>query len=722
MLKKILTFLYHILFIGAPLIMFGKTSELFEFNKMIFIYFCASSIAVILFIYRFVYRIKPIKFSFVDVFIALFVLFQLISTLFSIDIHTSFFGYYGRFNGGFYSILSYIVIYYGFTLLLFLQDNPTLFFYRFLKISLLVSLLTILWSIPGKLGHDLSCLLFVEEFNNSCWTAQFNPAERMFSTLGQPNWFGAYLAVHFFIGLFFLIKNRKNNFQNLYKSLYFIYLIFNFGALLFTKSRSAIGSVGIGFIFFLLYYCSVTIKSKLKMSKIFVALFISMVLMVMLLRTGIDKLDKLFLIDTYSSYFGKSQSKPVVPIIKISEKENVYGGVTDSFDIRKIVWKGAYDLGKEYFLFGTGVETFAYSYYFVRPKEHNLTSEWDYLYNKAHNEYLNYFATTGLFGTFTYLIFIFACLLILIKSYFKAKNDKDLQLLFVILFLSYLSILITNFFGFSTTTINLLFYVIPTFPIFYFFQLNTSPQLNKNTHKSDSGPLGYLMILVPYFFVIIFLSNYWTSDVRYAMGDVYMRMNDYGTASTLFEQALENHYEHVYEDKLSNCYANLAFIASYQKEKDKTIQYIQKAQDFNNRSLTASSSNIIYLKTTVKNDYLFYQITLNKEYIEKGLNALKKAKIFAPTDSKITYYLATYYSLAIDEEIDLSRKKTLQDMAIESINESINQKPDYFDSYLLKIQLLKKFGNKKEAKKIIEFTLKQFDPKNETLLKELESL
>ena len=37
---------------------------------------------------------------------------------------------------------------------------------------------------------------------------------------------------------------------------------------------------------------------------------------------------------------------------------------------------------------------------------HNLTSEWDFLYNKAHNEYLNYLATTGLFGLGSYLLFI----------------------------------------------------------------------------------------------------------------------------------------------------------------------------------------------------------------------------------------------------------------------------------------------------------------------------
>lgn len=721
MLKKILTFFYYLLFFGAPLVMFGKTSELFEFNKIIYIYFCSSSIAAILLSYWLVYKIRPITFSVIDIPLILFVLFQFISALFSIDVHTSFFGYYGRFNGGFYSILAYVVIYYGFVFLLSLQNNPRLFMYRFLQISLLSSFLTILWSIPGKLGHDLSCLLFVGEFNNSCWTAQFNPSVRMFSTLGQPNWFGAFLAIHFFIALFFLLRDDVRTGKFVYKGIYFVYLIFNFCSLLFTRSRSAIGSVGIGFVLFILYYGFTLIKSKQKIDKFLIALFISLVVAIVVFQTGIDRVDKYLMLNTYTSFFSKTSSKQTPPVTSNQNRNFVVGGITDSLDIRKIVWKGALDLGKEYFLFGTGVETFAYSYYFVRPKEHNLTSEWDYLYNKAHNEYLNYFATTGVFGTVSYLAFIAMTLFLLVKAWKKAAKDKDLRLLFVVLFLSYVSILITNFFGFSTTTINLLFYFTPAYPAFYLFH-SSHKEVIQNKNKLHPNTINYVFVLIPYFFIFVFLSNYWISDIKYAMGDVYMKMNDYATATALFEQALEGHYEHVYEDKLSNCYANLAFIASYQKEKDKTNQYIQKAQDYNSRSLQASSSNIIYLKTTAKNDYLFYQITFRKEYIESGLVALEKARILAPTDSKITYYLATYYSIIFDEEKNLPRKTIYSERALKSIDESIDQKPNSLDSYILKTQLLIKFGKKQEAKQVIEFALKQFDPKNETLLKELNSL
>src|SRR3990167_2046009 len=129
--------------------------------------------------------------------------------------------------------------------------------------------------------------------------------------------------------------------------------------------------------------------------------------------------------------------------------------VTESLDIRKIVWKGAVDLGLKNPLFGTGVETFAYSYYLVRPKEHNLTSEWDYLYNKAHNEYLNYFATTGFIGLVAYFFLLFsffknAGMVVFSRSksitFNKYKSEDETYGLQKALFAAWCTILVTNFF------------------------------------------------------------------------------------------------------------------------------------------------------------------------------------------------------------------------------------------------------------------------------------
>ena len=105
-------------------------------------------------------------------------------------------------------------------------------------------------------------------------------------------------------------------------------------------------------------------------------------------------------------------------------------GGSSSGKIRLFVWEGAIAAWKQHVFFGTGVETFAFAYYKYKPIGHNLTSEWDYLYNKAHNEYLNYLTTTGAFGLGSYFLVISIFLFLVLKQLKttdqKSKLDKKL--------------------------------------------------------------------------------------------------------------------------------------------------------------------------------------------------------------------------------------------------------------------------------------------------------
>ncbi|MGB9883680.1 MAG: hypothetical protein ACPLRN_04195, partial [Microgenomates group bacterium] len=202
-IDKILKFFYACLFLITPLVFAFDTSELFEFNKILFIYLIAILVGFLWLLKMILTKKIIITKTFFDWPIILFLTTQVLSTIFSIDRKTSIFGYYGRFNGGLLSTISYIILFYGFV------SNINDFKF-ILKISLISSFLVILYAIPGKLGHDITCFLASDGkiFDNSCWSndvLQFRPELRAFSTLGQPNWFGAYLVVNFFIGLYFFI-------------------------------------------------------------------------------------------------------------------------------------------------------------------------------------------------------------------------------------------------------------------------------------------------------------------------------------------------------------------------------------------------------------------------------------------------------------------------------------------------------------------------------------
>lgn len=693
MIDKILQFLFGSLFVIVPLIFSPATSELFEFNKILFIYLIT---ALVLFFWtlkmiltkKIIFRNTPL-----DIPIIFFLISQILSVFFSIDKHVSIFGYYGRFNGGLLSILSYIVLYYGYVANSIKTEN-------IFRLSLITSTLVILYSLPGKLGHDLTCLIVSggKITNNSCWSKEvnvFDPENRVFSTLGQPNWFGAYLAVNFFIGLYYLIssfvipsikkihyKNKVNDLKDYKKTLlYFIYLFVNFSFILFSRSRSALVAVGFGIILFITYYLSL-IKKEGK--KLIITLSLITVIPILLFKTGINTVDKI--ISFPKSIFQNSNSSSSLNI-----KPNLSSSdITESLDIRKIVWEGAIKLGNNFPINGTGVETFAYSYNFVRPKSHNLTSEWDFIYNKAHNEYLNYFATTGYIGLISYLLLILSFLFYYIKSI--KKSDKFEILKNILQLIAYFTILITNFFGFSTTTINLFFYLIPAFIVVANSKGKLNIEYSKKVSYSQTALVFVFSLLLIYSFYFIF--SYWLADTQYARGINYLKpqISDYQKAATYFEKALKIRNESIYEDRFSSSLSYLAAIASYQKQSDLAKQLIYISDYFNQKSIKSSPKNVFYWKTRAKNQYLFYQVNLDKNYLSEGIKSLEEARRLAPTDPKIPYSLSVYYSLLFDIEKESSKKNKYMKLSILELNKALELKNNFQEGKLLKEELIKKYG------------------------------
>lgn len=743
MLDKILPLLYYALFLFTPLVMTSATSELFEFNKMIFIYIITILVLFIWILKMILFKRIILKKTPFDIPLLLFIASQIFSTLFSIDRHTSLYGYYGRFNGGLLSIISYSILYFAFTANFLSGKDALMFIKKFFKVSLLGSFLVILWGIPGKLGYDLSCFIFMGQFNNACWTDQFHPSERMFSTLGQPNWLGAYLAINFFIALYFLMKSlfisefeekiteKKGYAKKIKKDnaginiLLFGYLLMNFSSILFTRSRSALISVLSGLfllVLFILFYFRRKIAYFSKELKWIVVLIIFIGASLIIFKTGIQKIDRYL---DFSSLLRKQQqetAKKVTPPQETGYKITI----SESFDIRKIVWKGAIDLANKYPLFGSGLETFAYSYYLVRPATHNNTSEWDYLYNKAHNEYLNYVATTGYFGLLTYLFMIGAFIVLTLKVIYKLSKGEHIEDIFLLsaLLLSYFSILVTNFFGFSTTTINVFFYWIPAVVMLVYYEKTEEAKDNQahtiSVSLSQWIYIGIVSLIA--LFLLISCINYFLADITYAKAEMYSKNGDYQTSAKLLTDALKMKYEHVYEDKLSYVLANLAIVASYQKQPQLSQEIITLAEGYNKKSINASPKNVLYLKTRAKNEYLFYQITLDKGRLIDGINTLLEAKKLSPTDPKIPYSLAIFYSLLYDEEKQPLEKNVFKTESLKQIENSIMLKPDYRDAYLLKGQLLKKFGEKNESRKIFEYILKNINISDEDAKKELQSL
>lgn len=406
-----ITFLFNLLIFLLPITFLPVTSEIFEFNKMILVY--VFTILICFFWAKEMVIKKRILFknTLLTLPIFIFLASQLISTIFSIDSRTSLLGYYGRFHGGLLSYICYALLYFSFVT--FIEQKSVK---KFITTFLISVSIVALWATLEHFGRSPSCLLITGNFDALCFVQDLQ--SRVFATFGQPNWLAAYLSSLAPLAWSYAILKRKSKKLNI---TYFTLGCLLFATLLFTKSRS--GLLGVIFAFIIFWLPNV--------KKHF---FVFALTTIFCLLTAVYIWNP----------FMPSTEPPVE-------------GVTESGDIRKIVWEGAIELWKKYPVFGTGVETFAYSYYETRPVNHNLTSEWNFLYNKAHNEYLNFAATTGTIGLASYLLLIITSLRVFLKS--------KLSLIKTALLAGYVNILISNFFGFSTVTIALLFFLFPAIAI-----------------------------------------------------------------------------------------------------------------------------------------------------------------------------------------------------------------------------------------------------------------
>ncbi len=260
--NRAFSYSFYALIFLTPLVLHPKTFELFEFNKL-WVTFGISVVILFLWVTKMILSQKIIfKRTPFDIPILLFLASQTISTIFSIEPHTSFWGYYGRFNGGLTSITAYVFLYYA-LVSNFHHDKDHIFngiSFKILLLSVVTGGIVALWGFTSHFGYDLTCLTFRGTFDVSCWTDSFQPTVRLFSTMGQPNWLAAYFSILIPIllalSIFYansLFKNKSGLLLDKKTFLAFglIFLtIFLFIEVLWTQSQSGYAGLLTGLIFF----------------------------------------------------------------------------------------------------------------------------------------------------------------------------------------------------------------------------------------------------------------------------------------------------------------------------------------------------------------------------------------------------------------------------------------------------------------------------------------
>ncbi len=621
-MSKLIEFLFYALFFFVSLVLWPGTSEVFEFNKMLLVYILTILIAAAWMANWITQKKITIRRTPLDIPILLFLASQILSTIFSIDTHTSLWGYYSRFHGGLMSTISYIILYYAFVTNIKNSGKARSGSARQISNILLSATLVSLYGVAEHFGIDKQ--LWVQDVQN-----------RVFSTLGQPNWLSAYLVALLPLPIFLALEHchprhsgldpesiridsrfRGNDTMAFFFNslLAFLFLI----TIWFTKSQSGLGATAVVLTAMLVYFL---VKKLQPITTNYQKLLISLPLITL----------AIFLVAFKWSFFQKISplGPPNLDQLVIQDKKQRIGG-SDSLIIRQVVWQGARELAKRNPLFGTGVETFGYSYFSVRPAIHNLLSEWEFLYNKAHNEYLNTLANTGFFGLATYLFLNLASLFLLWPGP---------------LFFGYLGIMITNYFGFSVVPVALFFFL---FPAIAFINRDSIEK-----HLSINFPinqyLAYFLLILTTSYLLLIPYHQFTADLSYNRGKQALTQQLLKPSLDYLEQAVQTSpNEPLFRAQLAEAQAMAASSIKSQIGKPGAVQLINdlitQADTNSTKAIAMNPYQGNYYKSRAK--VQLYLGTIDPQYNQEAIQTLTKLLELSPTDAKIAYNLGLLYESA----------------------------------------------------------------------------
>jgi putative inorganic carbon (hco3(-)) transporter len=707
---KVTRYSFYLLFFLTPLIFTPFNNELFEYNKMILVYILTSVITFTWIIKMLQTKEILIRRTPLDIPLMLFLLSQILSTIFSMDAHTSIWGYYSRSNGGLLSIISYILLFYA-----FISNYKGEEVLRFLKVALLGGLVVSLYGIPEHFGVSPSCMILTSSISADCWVQDVQA--RVFATLGQPNWLGAYLAMLIFPAIYFFLQAaHKKALIITFATLIALYMAFTF-----TFSRGAtLGLLG-GFGVFVFLFAARKLyfkqkdenKEKLSASKLLLIALSGLIIINLLFGSALTRFKLI------------SESKPPEDPNKptASGVTQLESGGTESGQIRLIVWQGAMDIFRRYPVFGSGVETFAYSYYNFRPTSHNLVSEWDFLYNKAHNEYLNYLATTGLFGFLSYMAVILGFIFWSLRQLLFKEKAEHLQsssyLLISSLLAGYVSYLIQNIFGFSVVVIAMFFFLFPalafsysgaTYPLHLskglldFFQKILKVIYKREVYKN----LTYAFLLL---FLVLTLSTilrFWVGDYFFKQGSNYSDSGNPGRAYNYLIWAVRfNGGEPLYRSELGYA-ASSAAVALSEEDATLSANLKDEAIEETNKALSISPKNLSLIRTAIRTHYQLSAI--DPKFEGETIKTIDKAIELAPTDAKLYYNKGLIlFSAGQDDE------------AIKVLNQAKELKPNYTEVYFTLGTIYDQKQDFKMALQGFEAVLK-LDPTNTDAKAKVEEL
>ena len=421
-IAKISKFLiYFTLFI--PLFITPLTLWEFVFVRSLFFY-CLVAVLLslgLLYLYKNKHNIDfKVNILFCSIFV--FILIRIISGIFGVDSHNSFFGAQQRMDGN----LGYIFLFGWFLMLLLFLDSQDKWLKVF-KVSTFVALIVSVFSvIQAFFPYDFGALggkgdtKFLEH--------------RLIGSLGNSIFLAGYLLPNIFLSLYLALRENKKQVRYFWLALSAIFMV----VVLLTRTRGAIISLAVTFAIVsgILFFYLILKKKKLPLKKI--SIFGAPLLVL--------------------STFVVLNTDLIGRLTRVSLNSGTIA-------TRLMLWKIGVNAFFDKWLLGWGPENFTYAFSkFYNPQilKFSFYETWS---DKPHNQFIEIAVASGIFGLVAFLSIIAFSLYMLWRLFLKDRGQLSSYLLIGGVIISYC---IHIFFAFDTLESRLIFFMILGYIVFLY--------------------------------------------------------------------------------------------------------------------------------------------------------------------------------------------------------------------------------------------------------------
>ncbi len=636
LIEKISLWVIAILVFLIPWVFSTQTEEYFEISKNYFLLFALS----ILMLLWTVSIIIPKRTSFLrtplDLAIILMFAASTVSTVFSLNLDTSLWGYHMRINGGVISYLMLFLLF--FTIQNNIKDKQAI---KFLILSITYSLgLFALFTVLKGVNFFTPLLTKLAE-GNSEFNYILNP---LFTPAGNPNSLTSLFILGLPFSIFAIINKSKNSTKNkllgLFLSLFFIWAI---GITSISNYLNVAKSINWASVL-ILVLLGLILSLKNKKTDTTAPIF-NIILLVMLLFSFVYS----------NNYSVRSSLTPSVNFSRYYEIPSETSLEIIKGSITKYSIKGV--------LIGTGPDTYSYLFPQFRPESQNLQANWFENYTKSNTQIESVLTSTGLIGFASFIFFAFMLFKFLIKKiifpklYNKSPNIFALGLaatLFIIsFFTNYHS---TTYLVFGWICLSLLFALYSV----YFKEASSEFVFDiKLTGRDPKNPKNIATYLVGSLLLITTVSLLFFSTINYKAETTY---------SESLKLASQGNQDLAYDKLIQSI--NLNGQRDYYHKEVSTVA-LNKLENVIN-----STQNSL----TTLSDEEKQKLSVTQQYLETLINSEINKAIILNSENADNWQRASVIYKRLTE---LSKGQKYGSETLQSIQQAISKNPNNPDNYLL---------------------------------------